>query len=629
LASIPPKAREAIELARRGEFARAILSGEAALRGTPDDGPLELFLGLLHTRRLDIQRALPHLRRAVDLIPDDVLPRIELARALIGVERLDEAEAAIRPIPAHGPHAIQLVRVRALILQRRGEHRAAVELFRLAVARDGRDFESWGHLGASLLALGDAADAVEALGRSLTLRPDQPVVRARLAEAQAEAGLADAGLRAARAQARALPYDPLVRVTVARLEDLLGRPEAAEAALDDALRLDPGCAPALFAKADLLERDNRLDALEAVLARIEATGLPPAETALLRARLLYRRGDLKGALAAAMTAPQGVAAGGVAMLIGQINDRLGDAGAAFDAFAEMNHACAVQIDDPGAQAADYRESIARRTRATTADWYACWSEARPRPGRPAPVFLFGFPRSGTTLIDTMLMGHPDAYVLEEKPVLHAVAQAAGPPERLADLDRKGIEALRTLYFAELDAIAPDAAGRLVIDKLPLGIVDTALIRRIFPEARIVFVERHPCDVVLSCFMTRFDPKGGMANFLDLGDSAALYDVVMAHWRQCRAVFPLDVHMTRYERMIADPEAELRPLADFLGLAWDNRLLDHHRTAAERSFIATPSYAQVAEPLYTRARGRWEKYRAQMAEVMPVLAPWAEDMGYEV
>ncbi|HEY5713563.1 MAG TPA: sulfotransferase [Allosphingosinicella sp.] len=629
MASIPPKAREAIELARRGEFARAILSGEAALRDAPDDGPLELFLGLLHARRLDLHEALPHLRRAVALLPGDILPRIELARALIGIERLDEAEVAIRDIASHGPHATQLLKTRALIHQRRGAHREAAELFEIAVARDGRDFESWGHLGASRLALGDADGAVHALGRSLALKPDQPLIRARLAEAQAAAGQADEGLRSARAQARSLPYDPMVRVTIARLEDLLGRPEAAEAALAEALALDPKCRPALFAMADLLERDNRLDALEDVIGRIEASGLPPGETALLRAQLLYRRGDLRGALTAAMLAPETLGGGGKALLVGQIRDRLGEHAAAFDAFVEMNRACAAQVDGAARMARDYRAMVARRTGLTTTAGARNWSPARPFHARPAPIFLFGFPRSGTTLIDTMLMGHSGALVLEERPVLHAVAEKIGRFERLAGLDQAAVDGLRNLYFETLDAIAPEGAGRLVIDKLPLGIVDTALVHRVFPDARFVFVERHPCDVVLSCFMTRFDPKGGMANFLDLGDAAALYDAVMAHWRQCRAVFPLDVHTIRYEATIADAEGELRSLATFLGLDWDERLLDHRRTAAERSFIATPSYAQVAEPLYTRARGRWEKYREQMAPVLPILAPWAEEMGYEV
>src|SRR6185503_11813449 len=157
---------------------------------------------------------------------------------------------------------------------------------------------------------------------------------------------------------------------------------------------------------------------------------------------------------------------------------------------------------------------------------------------------------------------PGALVLEERPVLHAVAEKLGRFERLAELDRKAVDDLRSLYFETLDSLAPDATGRLVIEKLPLGIVDTALIHRIFPDARFIFVERHPCDVVLSCFMTRFDPRGGMANFLDLGDTARLYDEVMDYWRQCREVFPLDVHIIRYERVVENAEPELRPLADF-------------------------------------------------------------------
>ena len=146
-------------------------------------------------------------------------------------------------------------------------------------------------------------------------------------------------------------------------------------------------------------------------------------------------------------------------------------------------------------------------------------EHRPSAERPAPAFLFGFPRSGTTLLDTMLTGHPDALVLEERPILHAVAEALGPPDRLAGLGPRRSTACARLYFERARPVeAGDGRRRLVIDKLPLGIVDTALVHRIFPDARFVFVERHPCDVVLSCFMTRFDPKGGMANLLGLGMS---------------------------------------------------------------------------------------------------------------
>jgi hypothetical protein len=76
-----------------------------------------------------------------------------------------------------------------------------------------------------------------------------------------------------------------------------------------------------------------------------------------------------------------------------------------------------------------------------------------------------------------------------------------------------------------------------------------------------------------------------------------------------------------------PSASPAGLAEFLGAAWDERLLDHQASARRRAFIGTPSYAQVAEPLHTGASGRWKKYRAQLEPVLPLLAPWCEKMGY--
>lgn len=558
LASIPPKAREAIELARRGELGRAILSGEAAIAEAPDDGPLRLFLGVLLTRQLNPDQAVPHLRRAAALLPDNPLPRIELARALADAGRPDEAEAALAGIAAKGPVVSELARIRA-----------------------------------------------------------------RLAEVQAAAGRGETSLAAAYAQARALPYDPAVRVAIARLEDLLERPEAAEAALREALALDPDCAPALLALADLAERANRLDELEALLDRASAAGIPPAETRLLTGKLHFRRGDFDTALAAAQAAPETADGGARAELIGRIRDREGDAASAFTAFGEMNRAGAGAVDGAARMAGDYRASIARAAEMVTPDWYRSWQ------ARPAPAFMLGFPRSGTTLIDTMLAGHRGVAVVEEKPVLEAAARALGSFGGLAGLGPAEVATLRARYFEALDALAPEAAGRLAIDKLPLGISHLPLIHRLFPEARIIFVERHPCDVVLSGFMTRFDPHDGMANFLALEDIAQLYDATMTLWRNCRAVFPLNVQVVRYEKVLADPEAELRRLAAFLGLDWDAALLDHQVTARGRGHVATPSYAQITEPLYTRARGRWTRYREQLAPVLPVLAPWCAAMGYEM
>ena len=102
---------------------------------------------------------------------------------------------------------------------------------------------------------------------------------------------------------------------------------------------------------------------------------------------------------------------------------------------------------------------------------------------------------------------------------------------------------------------------------------------------------------------------------------------MSFWFRCRELLPLDVHAVRYETMIADLEGTARALLDYLGLSWSGAVLDHQATAASRAHIRTPSYSQIVQPLYRSADGRWTRYRAEMAPVLPILAPWVGRFGY--
>jgi hypothetical protein len=156
-----------------------------------------------------------------------------------------------------------------------------------------------------------------------------------------------------------------------------------------------------------------------------------------------------------------------------------------------------------------------------------------------------------------------------------------------------------------------------------------LIYRIFPDAKVVFAARHPCDAVLSCFMANFQLNRAMLSFPDLEEAALLYDAVLDLWTRATALLPIAVHTVRYESMVDDLEGEMRPLLDFLGIGWDAAVLDNRGAAGRRDYIRTASYAQVAEPIYARAAGRWESYRAELAPVLPILAPWAERLGYTI
>ena len=163
----------------------------------------------------------------------------------------------------------------------------------------------------------------------------------------------------------------------------------------------------------------------------------------------------------------------------------------------------------------------------------------------------------------------------------------------------------------------------------LATLRSPIIERLFPSAPIVFALRHPCDVVLSCFMQNFQVSEFMISFHDLESAALVYDAAMSFWKKARQIFPLRVHEIRYEDIVEDVEGQMRPLIDFLGLPWDDRILDHQTTAVERGYIRTPSYAQVTEKIYRRASGRWTRYRKHMEPVLPILAPWVEEFGYSL
>jgi hypothetical protein len=208
-----------------------------------------------------------------------------------------------------------------------------------------------------------------------------------------------------------------------------------------------------------------------------------------------------------------------------------------------------------------------------------------------------------------------------------VDKALGGLQALAELDEAAIIEARRRYFDEVEKIHLLPEGATLIDKSPLFLHKVALIARIFPKARYILALRHPCDVILSCFMSNFRLNTAMANFLDLEDAAAFYDLTFRYWEHACGLFPVDVKTVVYERLVEDVAGEVRPLFDWLGLDWREEALDHQSTAKSRGLITTASYSQVTEPIYKRAAGRWQRYRAHLEPIFPVVRPWVEKFGY--
>jgi tetratricopeptide (TPR) repeat protein len=251
-------------------------------------------------------------------------------------------------------------------------------------------------------------------------------------------------------------------------------------------------------------------------------------------------------------------------------------------------------------------------------------------GAAGHVFVVGFPRSGTTLLEQVLAGHPDVVALEEQTTLMPAIDAyLDPPdniEALARMDEAEADRWRRDYWQRVRSFGVDPAGKVFVDKQPFYSLWLPLIGKLFPGARIIVARRDPRDVVLSCFRRPFRMTPVTYELMDLDRSARLYAGAMDILEQFLARSPSPRFIYRHEDLVDDFDDVAGRLCDFLGLPWSDRLRDFPATARTRH-IRTPSAQQVTRGLNRDGVGVWRRYAAELAPVMPILGPLARAYGY--
>ena len=170
---------------------------------------------------------------------------------------------------------------------------------------------------------------------------------------------------------------------------------------------------------------------------------------------------------------------------------------------------------------------------------------------------------------------------------------------------------------------------MIIDKLPLNIVHLPLIQRLFPEAKLLFSLRHPCDVILSSYFQRFSLNPAMSNLLEMDRCAEFYCSIMEIFHQCENRYELNIQYIRYEKLIYEFEETVGKVLNFLNLNWDEGVLDYQKTALKRDRVNTPSYDQVISPLYTESVERWRNYRDEIEENLKKITPWVKYFRYQM
>ena len=251
----------------------------------------------------------------------------------------------------------------------------------------------------------------------------------------------------------------------------------------------------------------------------------------------------------------------------------------------------------------------------------------------SPIFIVGFPRSGTTLLELVLDAHPELKSIDEQPFLQnalddILAEHVRYPEELAKLTAPQLDRIRAAYWARTAQRLKLAPHKRLIDKNPLNILRLPVIKRLFPNAKILLAIRHPCDVILSCYMQHFRAPDFALLCRDIPMLAQAYRKTFDFWHSQQALLRADVHELQYESFVNDFHAYTRRVFDFLEVAWDDVVLAPAKRATQKLFISTPSYSQVVQPVNTQSVGRWNNYRTHFEASLPVLAPYLQRWGYD-
>jgi hypothetical protein len=419
-----------------------------------------------------------------------------------------------------------------------------------------------------------------------------------------------------------------------------GKMTESRALYEESVALDPDILHTLLGWARMEETDRDFARADALLDR--AAALAPGNQSILlhRAVVRGRAKQYDEALAILDRIERESQGGGLGtnelLEKGRLLDKMGRYDEAFTAFAAGKRK-GVELSG-NVYLADHAHQLANRLKGYfTSSRLRIVPRAGPVESGPKPLFIVGFPRSGTTMVEQTLTAHPHISAGDELPFINELTglmprMLNSPltyPEALADLwlgdQREGLDNLRDYYLQKVRQLGiVEQGASLFTDKMPLNETHLGLITLMFPDAPIIHVLRHPLDIVLSVFSNHLTHGFYCANGLEtIARHYVLIQDLVEHYRREMTMKYLAV---RYEDIVDDQEAHVRRMLSFVGEGFDKRCLKFHEN---KRYARTASYAQVTEKLYDSSRYRYRRYLRHLAPVIPILEPVIERLGYTI
>jgi tetratricopeptide (TPR) repeat protein len=556
-----------VALLGQGEFAAVIEQTTALCRQFPASFALNNILGIANARLGRQSEAVAHYEKSIALNPAYASAHYNLGNSWRDLGRLQEAIGSytntLEVAPGFADAALNL----GNILIRLGREKEAIGYFKKILALKPGDARAYNNLGDTLIELGRYTDAVANLTRALDIQPDFAEAHNNLGNAFRKLGRHDDAVARYNLALELKPdYADAHNNLGAALTDL-GCKEAAIASYTAALQFEPG-----------LARTHRN---LSTIKRFEAGDPQIGEiTKLLADKALPDddRAQLNFALGKAM-------------------DDLGDYKKAFACFAEGHRLRKKLL---AYSASTDREQF-RAIRSVFESDKNPFQSRNLRPDRcsPAPIFIIGMPRSGTSLVEQVLASHSEVHGAGELSALEEAVNASGLLQATPSPAR--LETLAQHYSSSLTKLGVNEP--YIIDKMPLNFRWIGFIRQALPEAKIIHTQRDARATCWSIFRHYFSTSGnGYAYDLsDLAEFYNLYTNLMSFWE---ILFPGEIYHLNYERLTEHQEGEIRKLLSYAGLAWEDQCLEPHKT---QRAVATASALQVKEKIYTGSSEAWRNY----------------------
>jgi tetratricopeptide (TPR) repeat protein len=493
----------------------------------------------------------------------------------------------------------------------------------------------------ALWASGRLGEGAEAFEKAIRQEPDNVQAYIVAARSYAERFEFERMDRTLEALVQRAPNHPGVHHYVAETYGLLRLPDRALAGFERAAALNGAGPPTWMELASLYERSHRLDEAREMIERTVRSGYDFPLVWLVRGRIERRQkqADQAEATFRALIARAGAESEWACQAWGELalmKDAQGDFAGAIEAIEQCKRSQRSREAPHWAASekvhAVMREMISAITRTDLLRWRDAAAGMVPQ----RVALLSGFPRSGTTLLEQLLDAHPDLVSSEERdfvgaelPRVFTAGRGQAPLlDALNSVSAAEIQAQRQRYFAFMEyLLGRPIGGRMHLDKNPAYNLTIPLMLRVFPETRLIIALRDPRDVVLSCYLRYLPLNAVSVRFLDVRRTAERYALDMSAWLKFRQIIDVPWCEIRYEDTVADPQGQAQRALETLGLGWDERVLSYRQRLVENKRVTSPSYEAVAQPIYTRAIGRWKNYAAALEPALEMLQPFAREFGY--